>query len=111
MLDRAFSKGLVAATGPVVKHQGALMSYSIYGADRSTHLKIVVIALVASIGMAGFGISAHFKAGDQYFRTAHVVKAGKPSMRFAAALAARQDTLSDLAFSNGSPAPSGTQIK
>jgi hypothetical protein len=40
-----------------------------------------------------------------------VVKASKPSMRFAVALPARQDTLSELTFVNGSPALSGTQTK
>ena len=84
------------------------MNYSIYSADRTTHLKIVVVALVASIGIASFGIAAHFKAD---LKMAHVVKAGKPSMRFAAALPARQDTLSDLTFVNGFPALSGNQIK
>ena len=87
------------------------MNYSIYSADRTTHLKIVVVALVASIGIASFGLTAHFKAGEQYSQTALVVKAGKPSMRFAVALPARQDTLPDLTFINGSPARSGTQIK
>jgi hypothetical protein len=72
------------------------MNYSIYSADRTTHLKIVVVALVASIGIASFGIAAHDNAGDQYSQMTHVVKAGKPSMRFAVALPARQDTLSDL---------------
>ena len=84
------------------------MNYSIYSADRTTHLKIVVVALVASIGIASFGIAAHF---DQYSEAVHVLKAGKPSMRFAVALPALQDTLSDLTFVNGSPALSGTQIK
>jgi hypothetical protein len=93
------------------KHQEALMNYSIYSADRMTHLKIVVVALAASIGIASFGIAAHFKAGDQYSRTAYVVKAGKPSLRFAVALPARQDTLSDLTFVNDSPALSGIQSK
>ena len=87
------------------------MNYSICSADRTTHLKIVVVALVASIEIASFGIAAHINADDQYSQTAHVVKAGKPSMRFAVALPARQDTLSDLTFVNGSPALSGTQIK
>jgi hypothetical protein len=86
------------------------MNYSIYSADRTTHLKIVVLALVASIGIASFGITAHLKAGEQYSQMAHVIKAGKPSMRFAVALPARQDTLSDLTFINGSPARFGTQI-
>ena len=87
------------------------MNYSIYSADRTTHLKIVVVALVLSIGMASFGIAAHFKAEDQYSQMAYVVKAGKPSLRFAVALPARQDTLSDLTFVNGSPARSGAQTK
>ena len=34
------------------------MNHSIYSADRTTHLKIVVVALVAAIAVAGFGISA-----------------------------------------------------
>ena len=33
------------------------MNHSIYSADRTTHLKIVVVALVAGIVVAGFGIS------------------------------------------------------
>jgi hypothetical protein len=39
------------------------MNHSIYSADRTTHLKIVVVALVAGIAVAGFGISARNKAG------------------------------------------------
>jgi len=65
------------------------MNYSIYSADRTTHLKIVVVALVASISVAGFGILVRINAGDHYSQTAHVVKAGKPSLRFAVALSAR----------------------
>ena len=33
------------------------MNYSIYGADRTTHLKVVVVALIVGILVAGFGIS------------------------------------------------------
>ena len=47
-------------------------------ADRTTHLKIVVVALVAGIAVAGFGISA--RANPDYTQTAHVIKAGKPMM-------------------------------
>ena len=50
------------------------MNHSIYSADRTTHVKIVVIALIAGIGIAGFGIAAHIKVGDRYARTAHIVK-------------------------------------
>ena len=54
------------------------MNHSIHSADRATHLKIVVLALVAGIAVAGFGISA--RTNTDYSQTAHVVKAGKPMM-------------------------------
>ncbi len=52
------------------------MNHSIYSADRTTHLKIVVVALVAGIVVAGLGISA--RSNSDYSQTAGVVKAGKP---------------------------------
>jgi hypothetical protein len=54
------------------------MNHSIYSADRTTHLKIVVVALVAGIAVAGFGISARNSSDDSYTQTARVIKAGKP---------------------------------
>ncbi len=55
------------------------MNHSIYSADRTTHLKIVVVALVAGIAVAGFGISARTTSSDEGFtQTARVLKAGKP---------------------------------
>jgi len=54
------------------------MNHSIYSADRSTHLKIVVVALVAGIAVAGLGITARATSDDGYAQTAHVIKAGKP---------------------------------
>jgi hypothetical protein len=57
------------------------MNHSIYSADRSTHLKIVAVALLAGIIVAGFGISARSGSdGSSYAQTAHVIKAGKPVM-------------------------------
>jgi hypothetical protein len=55
------------------RHQ---MNHSFHSADRATHLKIVVVALVAGIAVAAFGISA--RTGADYSQTAQVVKAGKP---------------------------------
>jgi hypothetical protein len=52
------------------------MNHSIHSADRTTHLKIVIVALVAGIAVAGFGISA--RSGSDFTQTAHVMKAGKP---------------------------------
>lgn len=52
------------------------MNHSLHSADRATHLKIVVVALVAGMAVAGFGISA--RTNSDYTQTAHVIKAGKP---------------------------------
>jgi hypothetical protein len=51
------------------------MNHSFHSADRTTHLKIVVVALVAGIAVAAFGISA--RTNSDYTQTAHVIKAGK----------------------------------
>ena len=54
------------------------MNHSIYSADRTTHLKIVVVALIAGILVAGFTISARNPSDEGYTQTARVMKAGKP---------------------------------
>lgn len=55
------------------------MNHSIHSADRATHLKIVVVALVAGIAVAGFGIAARTNADySQTAQSTHVIKAGKP---------------------------------
>jgi hypothetical protein len=54
------------------------MNHSIHSADRSTHLKIVVVALVAGIAVVGFGIAARTSTSDGT-QTARVIKAGQPT--------------------------------
>jgi hypothetical protein len=54
------------------------MNHSIYSADRSTHLKIVIVALVAGIAVAGLGITARTSSDEGLTQTARVMKAGKP---------------------------------
>lgn len=49
------------------------MNHSFYSVDRMTHLKIVVVALVVAIGVAGFGISARLSADEGLTQTARVV--------------------------------------
>jgi hypothetical protein len=58
------------------RRREASMNHSIHSADRATHLKIVVVALVAGIAVAGFGIAA--RSNVDYSQTAQVIKAGKP---------------------------------
>ena len=52
------------------------MNHSFHSADRATHLKIVVVALVAGIAVAAFGITT--RSNVDYTQTARVIKAGKP---------------------------------
>jgi hypothetical protein len=52
------------------------MNHSIHSADRATHVKIVVMALVAGIAVAGLAISTRTNA--DYSQSARIIKAGKP---------------------------------
>ena len=58
------------------------MNHSLYSIDRTTHAKIVVVALIFATAAAGIGIAAHSSAGDGLEQTRHVsvIKAGKPAM-------------------------------
>ena len=52
------------------------MNHSMHSADRATHLKIVVVALVAGIAVAAFGIAT--RSDVDYSQSARVIKAGAP---------------------------------
>jgi len=55
------------------------MNHSIHSADRATHLKIVVVALVGGIAVAAFAIAARTNSDfSQTAQSTQVVKAGKP---------------------------------
>ena len=54
------------------------MNHSLYSADRMTHLKIVVAALIVGIGVVGVGISVHLSYDHGEAQTARMIKAGKP---------------------------------
>ena len=56
-------------------------NFTMRTADRLTHLKIVVVALVAGIAVIGMGIAAHqpvSNMGAQLEARAPVLKAGQP---------------------------------
>lgn len=53
------------------------MSHSMYGAGRSTHLKIVVMGLACATLVAAVGIFAHVSSAD--LGTAPLVMAGQPT--------------------------------
>jgi hypothetical protein len=53
------------------------MNHSIYGADRQTHLKIVIVGLLCATLVAAVGIFAHMSDID--LGTAPLVKAGQPT--------------------------------
>jgi hypothetical protein len=51
------------------------MNHSMHSADRATHLKIVVAALIAAIGMTCIALSSHLRPESTELA---VIKAGKP---------------------------------
>jgi hypothetical protein len=54
------------------------VNHSIYSADRTTHLKIIIMALMVAIAGVSVALSSPFSTDAGSTRTAAVVKAGKP---------------------------------
>jgi hypothetical protein len=54
------------------------MNHSIYSADRETHLRVVVTALVAAIAISGLSLSLHSYGQTAPAESTVVLKAGKP---------------------------------
>ncbi len=54
------------------------MSHSMYGADRGTHLKIVIVSLLCATLVAIVGIFAHVKDTD--LGGAPIIRAGQPTL-------------------------------
>ena len=55
------------------------MSHSLIGADRTTHLKVLCVALAAAIAVVAIGITARVTDGERTL----VVKADKPAVHAA----------------------------
>lgn len=53
------------------------MNHSLYGADRSTHAKIVVVGILCAVVVAAVGTFA--RISDVDLGTAQLVKAGQPT--------------------------------
>jgi hypothetical protein len=53
------------------------MNHSMYGADRRTHLKIIVVGLLCATLVAAVGVFANVR--DLDLGTAPLVKAGQPT--------------------------------
>jgi hypothetical protein len=83
-LHRGLNLFAGAADQEVREPQELAMNHSLHSADRVTHLKIVVVALVGAIMVAGVGISARVStqdSGDSVRRveaSVPLIKAGEP---------------------------------
>jgi hypothetical protein len=53
------------------------VNHSMYGADRSTHVRVVVVGLFCALVFAAVGVFAH--VSDVDLGTAPLVKAGHPA--------------------------------
>jgi len=54
------------------------MSHSIHHADRATHRKIVIVALLASITVAALSLCLHLNAKSATSEATASLKAGRP---------------------------------
>jgi hypothetical protein len=54
------------------------MNHSIHSADRTTHLKIIIMALMVAVSGVSVALSFRSSTDAGAIRTAAVVKAGKP---------------------------------
>ena len=54
------------------------MNHSIYSADRTTHLKIVIVALMAGILITNLALLSHRGSDPSSTEAAGVLRAGKP---------------------------------
>ena len=57
------------------------MNHSFYSVDRTTHLKIVALALIGATAVAGIGIAAHSSGSNGLARAeqVRVIKVGQPA--------------------------------
>ena len=64
------------------------MNHLICSADRTTHMKIVVAAMMASIGILTFAVSVRINTDNGHARTSYIIKAEAHvhNKKFAAAL-------------------------
>jgi hypothetical protein len=53
-------------------------NFSMFTADRMTHLKVVAVALVCATLVAGLGVAARVAEGSDGRLEATVIKVGKP---------------------------------
>ena len=67
------------------------MNHSFYSVDRSTHSKVVALALIAATVIAALGIAAHSSGADGLAQgdQLNVIKLHRPAMASAIQLAAR----------------------
>ena len=64
------------------------MNHSIYSADRATHSRIVIVALLVAAAVAGLAVSRHADVRTVSVERAAVFKPGKPVVLSGSAMVA-----------------------